>query len=297
MSDFLSFAAAHGLLINHSRFHPSPKIKRCPTQDKPRSRNGAYLWDGDRGWVCDWGMSESPIWFGEKKPDWTDADKAAWRARKDAERLIEQQKHRNAIIETRKRIQAATLQDHHYLARKGFPKEKGLVDADGELLIPMRSLAGDLQGMQRIFYDQETQKWQKKMLYGSILTGSVFCMGDISASEVFLCEGYATGLSIAAALRSMGLRAAVVVCFSADNLLTVSRQLTGRRFIYADNDPPKLHPVTHMQVGMKGERVAIESGLPYAMSTTIGNDANDDHMQFGLLYLSQQLMKLRKKKA
>ena len=53
MSGFISFARAHGLDINPAKFFPGEKIRRCGTVDKPKSSNGAYFWDGERGWVVD----------------------------------------------------------------------------------------------------------------------------------------------------------------------------------------------------------------------------------------------------
>ena len=83
MSEFLSFASAHGLQID--RLHPVDKVQRCPTIDKPRSKNGAWFWDGLRGWVSDWAQGGDIHWFdgGEKKA-FTDAERKAWAQRKQA---------------------------------------------------------------------------------------------------------------------------------------------------------------------------------------------------------------------
>ncbi|MDQ0571644.1 hypothetical protein QFZ42_003478 [Variovorax paradoxus] len=48
---FLDFARAHGVEIKPEKFIASDKIHRCGTTEKPRSTNGAYLWDGQRGWT------------------------------------------------------------------------------------------------------------------------------------------------------------------------------------------------------------------------------------------------------
>ena len=58
---FLSFAEAHGLQINS--LYPADRVQRCSTVDKPRSRNGAYFWDGERGWVSDWAQGGEINWF------------------------------------------------------------------------------------------------------------------------------------------------------------------------------------------------------------------------------------------
>jgi hypothetical protein len=45
--NFVDFAAGYGLrigdLIADNRWH------RCPTEEKPRKKNGAYVFDGDAG--------------------------------------------------------------------------------------------------------------------------------------------------------------------------------------------------------------------------------------------------------
>ena len=113
---------------------------------------------------------------------------------------------------------------------------------------------------------------------------AVFRMGDKAAPETFLCEGYATGLSILAALRSVGLRASVLVCFSAGNLVTVAPAIRGKGFVFADNDRSEA-----------GERAAQQTGLPYCMSDRVGEDANDLHMRAGLMAVCQHLMTVRRK--
>ena len=83
MSDFHSFALAHGLQID--KLHPCERVQRCPTTDKPRSKNGAWFWDGLRGWVSDWAQGGDIHWFdgGEKKA-FTEAERKAWAQRKQA---------------------------------------------------------------------------------------------------------------------------------------------------------------------------------------------------------------------
>jgi len=51
--------------------------------------------------------------------------------------------------------------------------------------------------------------------------------------------------------------------------------------IIADNDPNGV-----------GEKTAIETGKPYWLSTTIGNDLNDDHLKRGSFELGMELKKL-----
>jgi hypothetical protein len=67
----------------------------------------------------------------------------------------------------------------------------------------------------------------------------VFFIGPLLAQERWLVEGYATGLSVRAALRELHRDAQVVVCFSAGNLAHVGKlvkELRPKAYVFADND-------------------------------------------------------------
>lgn len=277
MDDFLGFARAHGILIDPGKFYPSSKIQRCPTADKPRSDNGAWWWDGERGWVMDWAGEARPLWFGGKRT-WTEQEKAQWarrRAQAAAERHALRQK---AIRSSLEDLRAAKPSQHPYLQFKGFPDEQGLV-LDEVLLIPMRHYeTGSVEGLQRIFWDAEERKYRKKMVYGMKAEGAVFRMG--TSSPVWLVEGYATGLSVRAALRAAGLPGSVTVCFSANNLIHVADKIPGERYVFADND----------QKSKTGEEAAKATGLPWTMADEEGWDANDLHTKRGLFAVLQKVM-------
>lgn len=52
MEDFTQFATENGLLIEAAI--GDDRIHRCPTVEKPKRLNGAYRYDGSRGWVQNW---------------------------------------------------------------------------------------------------------------------------------------------------------------------------------------------------------------------------------------------------
>ena len=286
MSEFITFARAHGVEINPSKFYAGEKIRRCGTTDKPKSTNGAYFWDGARGWVFNWSADARVQWFNDSNArPWTEQEKAAWRQRRDAAKAAQEHDHKRAGIRAQEMIRASKPAEHAYLHRKGFADKQGLVSADGSLLIPMRDVFTNLMsGLQVIRYDEPSRKFEKKMLPGMKAKGAVFRMGDKFARETVLCEGFATGLSIEAAMRNVGMNAAVLVCFSANNLEHVARLIKGRVFVFADNDASKT-----------GEQAAINTGLPYCMSDVEGEDANDLHMRAGLFAVAQKLMEVRRK--
>ena len=281
--NFIDFARINGVLIDPNRLYASDKIKRCGTVDKPGSGNGAYFWDGERGWVFNWAGEARTIWFEDPKAKpWTAEEKRLWAVRKasavsDQDRIYEQSALKAEAI-----MRSAKLDHHPYLEIKGFKDMRGMV-IDDKLLIPMRNVVTNkLQGYQSIYWDEPNRSYEKKMMLGMRAKNAVLYLGTRDLPECWLVEGFSTGLSLRHALRSVGLAASVVVCFSASNLIQVADQIPGKRFVYADQD----------QNGV-GESAAKKTGLPYAISDVMGNDANDDHKQFGLFHLVNKIMKVR----
>ncbi len=280
---FIDFARAHGVEIDSNRLYPSDRIKRCGTVEKPKSGNGAYFWDGQRGWVMDWSGEARVVWFNDPgaKP-WTDEEKRAWAAKRASAATEQDRRYQNAAIQADITLRSAKPDHHPYLEIKGFKDEKGLV-LDDRLLIPMRNVVTNkLQGYQAIRWDPEVRKYEKKMLTGMRAKNAVYRLGE-SKDESWLVEGYATGLSVRHALKSVGVSASVVVCFSASNLIQVADQIPGRRFVFADNDESQT-----------GEKAAQETGLPWTMADQVGWDANDLHLGKGLFQVVKKIMDCRK---
>jgi len=280
---FIDFARAHGVEIDPARFYSSERIHRCGTVDKPGSGNGAWFWNGERGWVMDWAGDAKVTWFEDPnaKP-LTVEERKEWfeKRRKEKNRIAQQ--YYQAGIKAKQILDGASYENHAYLEIKGFPDEKGFV-VDGKLLIPMRNIKTEqLQGYQEIYWDESQRKYIKKMMAGMMAKNAVWMMGSYDVSETWFVEGYATGLSLHKALRSVGLNAAVVVCFSANNLVQVANQLIGDRYVFADNDESKT-----------GEKSAIETGLPWTMADEVGYDANDMHDKLGLMAVVKKVMDLR----
>lgn len=281
---FIDFARAHCVEIDPAKLYAGERIRRCGTTDKPRSTNGAYFWDGKRGWVFNWSSEARVHWFTDRddKP-WTDAEKDQWKARRHAAHAHQDDQNRRAAKRAADLIHSTKPGTHDYLARKGFPELEGMIDNTGALVVPMRHLETNaLLGAQVIHWDEPERQWVKKMLPGMKAKGAVLRLGDRTAVETFLVEGFATGLSVVAALRCMGLRTAVLICFSASNLVYVAPQVRGRAFVFADHDKSGV-----------GEAAAKASGLPYCMSPIQGEDANDLHMRSGIVSVCQLLMRVR----
>lgn len=282
MTTFTAFALAHGVEIGD--LYASDRIRRCPTTAHPRSRNGAFWFDGQRGWVQNWEHGDSVQWWNDPhaKP-WTEADKAAWATKRRIAQAKRQQAQQHAAALAADLVAQATPAEHGYLRKKGFADLKGLtVDDGGTLIVPMRDLATNaIVGAQRIFL--EDNAWQKRYLTGQRTTGAVFSIGPRKAPETWLVEGFATGLSLDRALRQLNILASVQVTFSAHNLQHCAQHTTGRRYIFGDNDASET-----------GQKAAEASGLPWVMSPVTGEDANDLHLRGGLLAVCKLVMQARK---
>jgi len=282
---FIDFARAHGVHIDYERLYASDRIKRTGTVDKPRSTNGAYFWDGQRGWVFDWSGEAKVQWYEDPnaKP-WTDAEKKAWLDKRREQKTEQQKRYDTSAQQAESILKVAKVMNHNYLEAKGFKDEKGLV-INNKLLIPMRNVVTNaVTGYQEIYFDYGAHRYEKKMMTGMRAKNSVYFIGGRANDELWLVEGYATGLSVHQALRSCGLQASVVVCFSANNLVAVAEQLKGKRFIFADND-----------ASQTGQKAAEATELPWTMADEEGMDANDLHKKYGLFSVVAKIMELKKK--
>lgn len=287
---FHLFAQAHGLLIRDLR--DDGRIHRCPTAAKPRSDNGAYLFDGQRGWVYDWSLGGSVQWWNDPAArPWSEQEKAEWKRRQQRQAVEKAQAQAAAARQAldalrdaqlicptpivRHKPGARVLPGHPYLIRKGFPLEPYFAAGD-DMLVPMFDALEYRQpiGLQRISVDGD-----KKFLTGQRSKGAVFRLGTGKAREVWLCEGYATALSIRAALAALYRPADVVACFSAGNIRHVASLGVGTH-VMADHD-----------ASGAGEQAAAATGLPYAMPADEGMDANDVHGRDGLEAVVELVMR------
>jgi putative DNA primase/helicase len=280
--EFVEFARSQGLLLD--AVYPEDRVRRAPTVEHPKKRNATYKYTGDWGWVLRWDLGGDVVfWNDPNAKERTQEDIDRWRQHMRDNERKEAEKHDKASQLSKQLIRESVSCGHPYLHIKGFPEQIGFVHGH-HLLIPMRDLiTSKLSGLQQIWWDEPERKYNKKMLYGTRAKGAVLLIGDAEANEVCLCEGYATGLSIHKACRSVGLKTAVMVAFSAGNLAHVAPLIKGKKlWVFADNDRSET-----------GQRTAVETGLPWTMSPHEGFDANDHHLKHGLMSLVGLIMKAR----
>jgi len=222
----------------------------------------------------DWSASLSAVWHDEQHVDTARSRQLLEEARRREQQFArEQRKRQQAAALAASRALATAIPSHHpYLARKGFPEAVALVK-DEKLLVPMRDVESyrDLLGVQEIDVDGG-----KRFLPGSRTKGAVYCLG-LPGARTVLCEGYATGLTLDAALARLTGKHCVVVCFSAMNLVTVARHFP-HAVVCADND-----------MSGTGEEAAKKTGLKWTMPYEVGTDFNDLHQAMGLYAVVERM--------
>jgi phage/plasmid primase-like uncharacterized protein len=268
--DFVQFARSHGIIINE--LPPVGVWKRYPTEDHPRKRNGACKYMGTHGFVQNHALSTvTSLW----KPESSDRLNLDMRAIIIDQAKAERERVKIASAAVSKAVgmlNASGNARHPYLTDKGFPDELGIVlkiEDKPVLLIPMRN-GKSLVGLQQIWPDGT-----KKFLYGQRTAGATFTFDNKGINIV--CEGYATALSVRAALRQLKRRYTIHVCFSAGNMVRVADGLEPG-LVIADNDESGT-----------GQEAAASIGWPTWMSDRVGEDANDYHQRVGLFEFTQSL--------
>lgn len=269
---FIEFAMAHGIIIDKP-----PRLgvwERYPTETHPKKRNGSCKWMGDYGFVQDHAAHSEVLFWRADKPVKVDARVVSAAIKQASE---ERQKlQQSAAMKASTIVNKCVIGRHEYLVRKGFPDERALIwchDKTEHLIVPMRDETQNLVGLQTI-----DALGEKRFLYGQQTRGANFMIGRHGFN--ILCEGYATGLSVRDAVRSLKCEARVYVCFSAGNLATVARRV-GQGVVIADHDKSGT-----------GEKVARETGFRYWMSEVVGEDFNDAHRRLGLHAVAQQVWRL-----
>lgn len=229
MTTFDDFLRSYGL--RPGRIVPDGKWRRCPTEDKPKRRNGAYCLavDGRIGWCQNWATMTSP---------------AEWRVDREGEAPAFdpaklKRARRKALEQTRRAVDAARAfydeckpligghpyLDAHMLDMTGCYGLK--VDRDGWLVVPAYR-GRSLMTVQRIAPDGTKRFWK-----GAPVKGASYTVERQGAVLTILCEGLATALALYAAVP----HSRVVVAFNTGNMAEVAPQLpAGLTVVAADND-------------------------------------------------------------
>lgn len=221
---------------------PDGLWRRCPTDDHPRKRNGAYKLDldGRIGWWRNW-ATDSTVnrWTDEGAVRAKPLDPAIRAARREQER---RERHHAIQYAAQLWQDAAPYRPHPYLIAKGLSPVgcqalriwHGSVRVDDEkvldewLLVPM-FLRGKLVNVQRI-----SSKGLKRQIARAPQVAASLELSRPGAAVTIVAEGLATGLAVFQSIK----HARVLVVFYADNLVPALDLLrpTGSVVIAADND-------------------------------------------------------------
>ena len=168
------------------------------------------------------------------------------------------------------------MEPHAYLDSKGWKDAPGAVwwpnEEQNLLCIPMR-VGDNIVGVQLI-----DRNGTKRYLSGQRTSGAEYLISNNGRGAMdWYVEGYATGLSLRECLHALRMRYRIHITFSAGNLVKVAAMNSGG-YVVADND-----------ASGTGERVAIQTGLPYFMPAA--GDFNDLHRSVGTFQASQLLRK------
>lgn len=254
---------------------------RFPGAGKSRGNTAGWcrLITPTLGVYGDWSTGLSEVWRDDKHVDSEESRRLMRESQARERRFREQQRQRQRTValEAIEIVRACKVGTHPYLSRKGFPSERALVH-DGFLVIPLR----DAQDYEQILSVQRiSPTGDKTFLTGGRAGGACFRFGHPKqARNIVLCEGYATGLTLQAALSKLPGPNSVVVCFSAMNLERIAEVFPGAR-IAADNDRSGT-----------GEMAAMRTGLKWTMPYECGTDFNDLHQSMGIYTVVERMREL-----
>lgn len=275
-------------------------VKADTNAGKNGKGDGRIICDDDRVTAVNWQTGDkTTVWLKENR---TVEDKRRYaKERAENERRDREKAARTAQMAERM-IRAAKPGEHSYLKRKGFPEERPLVlaadlvrqmagytnsrgefvpadylvPADAAMAIVVPARIGQKITSAQLIWEDGT----KKFLSGGEMGAASHRIATGSAA--WLCEGYATGLSLRAALRGLNRRDTILVCFSAANIVKVAATIEERCYIAADYDaPPAAKPEQFGGLGA-GEYFAQKTGKPYVMPPDLKTDINDYHQAAGI---------------
>lgn len=258
--NFQQFAETHGLIITHL---VTDKWVRVPTVDKPHSKNGAYIYDGQSGAVQNWAIHDKPVSWKSKEPYRPDPLAKEKREKAERERIERQVKAAKKAGWIMSQAKEGT---HPYLARKGFPTQKCYIW--NELLVLPTREGDKLVGCQLISADGT-----KKFLTGQKTKGVSLVMDNKGVDIV--CEGFATAMSVRRAMKHLKQRYKIHICFSASNMVEIGTKLKNP-IVIADNDP-------------MGIRTAKKIASDYWVAEAEGQDFNDAEIALGTEAVAQSL--------
>lgn len=262
-----------------------------------RAKKGYYKLKIEDGFAVgcfgDRRQGETHGWHSKSKRTWTDEEKDAWKARREASKAAQEaeteQRYADAAIVAKAIWSASTpAAAHEYLTRKGIKPHVARIDNEGRLVIPMYH-DGQIVNVQTI--DSEGNKL---FLSGGRKSGT-YCPLTASTDDkavICICEGFATGASVREAT---GIP--VMVAFDAGNLPKVAKVARAKRpeariIIAADNDTMTVSGNVGIKKGQ--EAAGLVSGFCIWPEHEDGRamDFNDAHTLLGIDYVKDRIQQV-----
>jgi len=297
---FLEIMADNGLIPHMELFiEVTGKIKRFRAEgDKSGSKNGWYvLFDNGflSGAFGNWKTGLTRSWCDKRKDKISKVERL--RLKQQLVQFLKEREKEKAQAQQKSAIKCGELwnianqfvkAEHPYLISKNI-KAFGIRQLGQKLLIPVQDVQSRLVSLQFIMPDGS-----KVFQSGGKLKGCFNLIGELKET-VFICEGYATGVSIHEATGK-----SVIVAFFANNLSHVVTTLKAhglnklKMIIVADND--------HLNINNTGLDKASECAelhnLPLIYPTfnygQSGSDFNDLAKIEGLNTIGDFLIKALK---
>lgn len=282
------------LLFNALNAHNIPEPNRGIKADGfTRWGKNSRYWAvrlGDAGWCFgDWSTGEQYSVFADPGHTPTPDEKRhlrellqAEREKYRAEQTVRQEQAAKGAANILATCVSAVDCEHPYLTRKGIKATNGVfIDRDMNVLnIPLQDCDGKLWNLQSIFANGD-----KRFLSGGRTKGCFHLIGDSlsDSRRAFVCEGYATGVSIAQATDSP-----VIVACCAKNVGPVVADITRQYpqvelIIAADNDQDK-DPNTGVSTAVEvAQKFGLRAIIPQFPDGATGmSDFNDLHNLCGI---------------
>lgn len=299
---FLAFLSSHkhplDKLINYdsSKFHQF----KCPDGGKTDARYKYYSDGIHCGYLKCWHCGIDAIFCSKKQKDSTPEEWHTHQERIAADKVqneIDAQKRQAEVAAIARavftRASEKSAKNHGYLRLKHVDSFglKVVVDKDehaeeikcykGTLLIPCYNAKDELVNLERIYFDKQENKYQKRPLTGAERNGTYYLIGQLTDEPkiIDLAEGYST-----AAIPHEATGNPIAITFNSGNIINVANILrmkypsTHLRIIADDDrwqDNPKLR-----HTGLKAAKKACEvvSNTSYLLPDFSVLNLSDDEL-------------------
>ncbi len=239
IDDFRNAMLDAALITEH--INSDGNIHRVATRDdRGTKKTGWYVYFDDvecpAGAFGDWRSGLQQTWTSKNYEKLSAEKQHEHRQRMDQIkklREIEQAKEYDQAAKKANKIWKSSKQpkvDHDYLLKKGIKAKSIRCMTDGRLVVPLYNDKNKIRSIQFIATDGF-----KKFLTGGKVAGNSLTLNG-SSHTIYVCEGYATGVTICEATQ-----AKTVVAFNSNNLKSVAQTVrdqhsNSRIIIAADND-------------------------------------------------------------